>query len=115
MDLRQSISGSLSDELSSYGEDDMEDRLLSTGEFLHNALSMCYTIDEIVMAEAQLVEVEVPSPEIRSVSSFAGEKNGRLASQVVKDVARRRLAGKPWRGPLPTAGTADITGGYVGG
>jgi len=78
----------LSDELSSYEEDDMEDEassgLLSTGEFLHDALSMCYTIDAFLMAVAQLVAVEVPSPEVRSVSSFAGEKNAEVPSPEVR-------------------------------
>ena len=64
-------------------------------KFVRDALASGFTMDDVLMAEDQLLAVEVPSPEVRSVSSLAGK------SRVVQGVAQRQVAGKPWRGPFP--------------
>lgn len=108
VDLRPRFSGSrfwaLSEELSSDEEDDIheaESGLLPTEEFLHDALAAGYTVDDVLMAEAQLLAIDVPSPEVCSISGFAGRRVGRLASRLVQDIARQQATGNLWRGPLP--------------
>jgi hypothetical protein len=86
-----------------------ESGLLPTEEFLHDALAAGYTIDDVLMAEDQLLAVDVSSPEVCSVP--VGTKGTRLASRVVQGVARRQMAGKPWRGP--PAGKDDISTGHT--
>ncbi|KAF0908417.1 hypothetical protein E2562_025087 [Oryza meyeriana var. granulata] len=84
-------------------EDGLEEGEVSMRMFVHGALSSGYTIDDVLLAEAQAEATGFPSPEVCLTAAAKGSKARALSSRLVADVARRLSPGvcKPWRGPLP--------------
>ncbi|KAF0931451.1 hypothetical protein E2562_004575 [Oryza meyeriana var. granulata] len=77
---------------------------LEEEDFAQRAISIGFTVDEVLAAGENLLYTE-PSPKASSCPGRSGERrNGKLAKRMVMAVAagtKKVSAGKRWKGPLP--------------
>lgn len=84
-------------------KDSQEDDLTwASEEILKDAVAAGYSVDDVLTAEAHLQAMaSASSPKVRSADCVSGKHRGLLASRLVDDLTERKLAVRPWRGPLP--------------